>query len=244
MRQKKLTSLYHPLIQHWIHLRKERTYREEKKEILLLGKKVIQELSIPIKTLLCLEKPTMVADEVFFVTEPLLKKITGLDAPDGVAAVVDLPLPQDLSKKNFLLILDQVSDPGNLGTLVRSALALGWEAVVATPGTVDFFNDKVIRASRGALFHLPYAYLSSEEILSWKKRRDAALFVADRKGSSLETVNVSPPLGLILSSEGKGAQSWAKKEAKTVSIPMHGQVESLNVSQAGAILLYEMRKSR
>lgn len=233
---KKITSLQHPLVKHWFELRTSRSYREEHQRVLISGKKMASEL--PIDVLITSNDPTgFQGRQIYQVTEPILKKITGLQQPDGFAAEISLPQPQDLSDKNFLLILDQITDPGNLGTLLRTALALKWEGVLVTPGTVDLFNDKALRAAKGAHFHLPYARASKEEILSFNHQ----LYTADLKGKPLDSARFAPPLALILSSEAHGAASWAKTRGETLTIPMSPKVESLNVSTSGAILLYAMR---
>lgn len=233
---KKITSLQHPLVKHWAELRKKKTYRDQHQKILITGEKLISELSV--ETLITLKPCSLPCKNHFLVTEPILKKITNLSCPDGFAAEIDQPQPVDLKGKKRLLILDQISDPGNLGTLMRTALALNWEGVILTPGTVDLFNDKVLRAARGAHFHLPYAYLPHEKIPSLSLN----LYTADLQGEPLENKSFKPPIGLILSHEGKGVSSWSEKISKKVTIPMHPCVESLNVAASGAILLYEMRQ--
>ena len=115
-----------------------------------------------------------------------------------------LPEPQNIDDKNFVLILDQVQDPGNLGTLLRTSLALGWEGVIATPGTVDFFNDKALRASQGAIFRLPYCYKTPEEIIAWANTKQIAIWIGDANGPPLKERNFHPPLALVLSNEGQG----------------------------------------
>jgi RNA methyltransferase, TrmH family len=233
---KKITSLQHPLVKHWVQLRQNRDYREEKKEILVAGKKMAGEL--PIHTLISVEPLKTKAKEAYLVTEEILQKITGLRSTDGVAAALPLPAPMDLRSKSYLLILDEISDPGNLGTLIRTALGLGWDGVVLTPNTVDPFNDKALRASKGAIFHLPYMYASHEELAQFKHH----FFTADLKGASLEKAGFTPPLALILSNEGSGPGKWSKALSKKVTIPMQG-IESFNVATSGAILLYAMRPS-
>lgn len=231
---KKITSLQHPLIQHWVQLRTERAYREETQRLLVVGEKMSREL--PIEILIALEPSSEIdCKETYLVTEPILKKITGLNQPDGFAAEIGLPAPEDLSGKKFLLILDQIADPGNLGTLLRTALALNWEGVIVTPGTVDLFNDKALRAAKGAHFHLPYARMTPEEIAQLHLH----FYTADLEGEPLGTSHFQAPMALILSSEGHGAKIWPK--SKKITIPMSGQTESLNVAASGAILLYAMR---
>lgn len=233
---KKITSLQHPLVKHWVELRTNKAYREENQRLLVVGRKMVQEL--PVDILLALEPSHLPCREEILITEPILKKITGLQAPDGFAAEIALPNPQSLKEKKRILVLDQLSDPGNLGTLLRTALALGWDAVVVTPGTVDLFNDKALRAAKGAHFHLPYARMSGEEILQmgWH------LYTADLQGKNIQDVQYQEPFALILSSEGHGTRSWSYNRAEKITIPMQKHVESLNVASSGAILLYEMRR--
>ena len=193
---------------------------------------------LPIDHLIALEEvPGTLAKETTLVSEAILKKITGLNQPDGFAAEIQLPQPQDLRDKEFLVILDRIADPGNLGTLLRTALALNWEGVIVTPGTVDLFNDKVLRAAKGAHFHLPYARLSIEEIAALKLH----FYTADLEGDPLGTTPFQTPSALILSSEGHGPGSWSEGRARKITIPMNPHVESLNVAASGAILLYAMR---
>lgn len=233
MVSKKITSLQHPLVKHWLDLRSDKTYREKVQRVLIAGRKMVSEL--PITTLLTVHPADLVCQEQILITEPILKKITGLQAPDGFAAEIAMPKPQDLKGKRWLLILDRLADPGNLGTLLRTALALGWEGVIFTQGTVDLFNDKALRAGKGAQFHLPYSYHTADEIADYHLN----LYTADLDGTRLEETAIQTPLGLILSSEGHGARQWAL--AKKITIPMQSEVESLNVASTGAILLYAMR---
>lgn len=209
------------------------------KNVFISGEKAIRELSVPILSLISVEDTDIKAKESFIVTEEILKKATGLQQPDGMAAVIAMPEEQDLSAKNFLLILDGIQDPGNLGTLLRSALGLGWEGVVATPGTADFFNEKTLRAAQGAVFRIPYAWKTGEEIAAWANHR--RLWVADLNGEDLAKTKFEPPLALVLCNEGQGPSPWARALKNKVSIPMENRIDSLNVASAGAILLYAMR---
>ncbi|HSX11062.1 MAG TPA: RNA methyltransferase [Chlamydiales bacterium] len=232
---KKITSLQHPLVKHWVELRENRSYREEAQRVLVSGEKMARELRP--KVLISLEATSIVAEDHYLVTEAILKKITGLEHPDGFAAEIALPPPQDLTSKKYLVILDQIADPGNLGTLLRTALALQWEGVIVTPGTVDLFNDKALRAAKGATFRLPYARLTTDEIAQLKVH----FFTADLEGKALPNAQFKPPMALILSHEGRGPGSWSSTIAQKITIPMGEEVESLNVASSGAILLYAMR---
>lgn len=244
---KEITSVHHSLVKQAVQLRTERSAREERQQVLLSGKKLILDLAPtwPLDILFFTDlPPNLPAHETIQVSSSVLKKITGLQTPDGWAAIVPAPKPQSLKDKSYLLILDQVADPGNFGTLWRTALALGWEGVWLTPGCVDPLNDKALRAARGATFHLPYEYISPEEIATWATHRKASLFLADLEGAPLSSCPITAPLALVLSHEGRGPRNWPTSLAKRVAIPMAHAVESLNVASAGAILLYTMRPSR
>ncbi len=233
---KRITSLQHPLVKHWFELRTKKVYAQENQRVLIVGEKMVREL--PIEVLIVLEPANISCKEEVIVTEPILKKITGLETPDGFAAEIAMPQPQHLLEKKRLLVLDQISDPGNLGTLMRTALALGWEGVIVTPGTVDLFNDKALRAAKGAHFHLPYARMNVDGIVEMGHH----LYTADLHGDPIDGLKFREPLALILSSEGHGPSDWSEKISKKITIPMRGEVESLNVAASGAILLYAMRK--
>lgn len=233
---KKITSLQHPLVLEWVKLRQNRAFREKEKKLLISGEKMVCEVSVD--TLIALnETPKVLAKDTYIVNEQILKKITGLTHPDGFAAIVSLPPPQDLTQKKYLLILDQISDPGNLGTLLRTALALDWEGVILTPGTVDLFNDKVLRSGKGAHFHLPYSYMEVEEIL----KMNVHFYTADLEGLELDEVEFQKPRALILSNESRGVSPWSELMAQKVKIPMNPNAESLNVAVSGGIILYKMR---
>jgi len=247
MLTKRITSLQHPLIKHLVCLRKEHAYREEKKRLLIPGKKLIEELasSVSIETLLIEEgRPLLESVQAhvrWLVPAQILKKVTGLQEPDPYAAECCFPSFSDLSSSRYLLILDRISDPGNLGTILRSALALSWDGVFFTPHTADPFNEKALRAAKGATFHLPLARGSWEELDRLVQNNPRTLYLADLKGVSIDQMTFSAPLGMILSNEAKGCSEEAKSRSTAVSIPMCGKMESLNVASAAAICLYTIR---
>ena len=243
MLSKTITSLQHPLVKYFVSLRKERGVREEKKEALIVGEKLVRELAQkgPLSILMTLEESLEIpAAERYIVSEEILKKVSGVASPDGFAASISLPKEIPLENKKYLLILDQLTDPGNLGTLFRTALALNWEGIWLTTGTVDPFNDKAIRAARGATFWLPFAWKTPEEIERWALSHNATLYTADLEGESLSDVTPTTPTALILSHESHGPRNWPSRK---ITIPMAPHVESLNVAASGAILLYELRKT-
>lgn len=236
---KSITSAQNPLIKHLVNLRKERTYREGEKKLLISGKKMVGEYKGPIELLIVSDAEINIkSQETLLVPPTLLSRITGLEEPDGVAAVIAMPKEADLSQARALLIADGIGDPGNLGTLIRSAYAFGWDGIVLTPNTVDIFNDKTLRAAKGANLSFPFSRKSFSEMDPWLLEKE--VYLADLKGEPLASTLFRPPFALILSSEGKGASGDARKRGKKIAIPMRNSVESLNVAQAGAIFLYTM----
>lgn len=235
---KEITSLQHPLVKHLVKLRQDKELRRETKTLLVSGRKTIRDLSekLPVQMLLTTQKESFYGKETIMVTPEILKKITGLEEPDGVAAVFAWPEEQPLEGKKRVLVLDRLQDPGNMGTLFRTALALGWEGIILVHGSVDPFNDKVLRAAKGANMLLPFWEMQEKEILALKRH----VYVADAKGASLEDMSFRSPLFLILGSEAKGPSPSFLKSGTKVSIPMSREMESLNVAVAGSILMYHI----
>jgi TrmH family RNA methyltransferase len=152
-----------------------------------------------------------------------------------------LPVPET---PTFLLIPDQIRDPGNLGTLLRAAAAAGADAALIPPETVDAFAPKVVRAGMGAHFRLPVLPATWDEI---NRRLDGFdTFLADAGGSlTCWQADFTHPTALILGGEADGASATARELATTqISIPMPGRMESLNAGVAGAILLFEVVRQR
>lgn len=243
MLPKSLLSLQHPFVKYLVNLRKDRSFRRKEQKVLAVGNKLIEELiasRAKIETLLVESgHENSFPYETITVTHDILKKITGLMEPEPLAAVVSMPLFQDLSKTSYLLILDGIADPGNLGNLLRTALALGWDGVYLTENTCDPFNEKAIRAAKGATFRIPLQEGTWQDLVLQTK--SFTTFIADMQGSPIQKLMPKPPLALILSKEARGARLEAKQQFQSVTIPMDGPMESLNVAAAGAILLHSLK---
>jgi len=182
------------------------------------------------------------------VSEAVMKALSETEIPQGLLLVVShqtLPLPTAL---HFLLILDGLRDPGNLGTVLRTAVAAGVQAVLLAPGCADAWLGKVVRAGMGAHFRLPIRSLAWSEINQILKGPSAVLkvYLADAAGEVLYTqADFKAPLALIIGGEasGAGAEALSLADAK-VHIPMPGGSESLNVGIAASILLFEVVRQR
>lgn len=238
---KKITSLQHPFIKHLVKIRTDKNYRNENGFALISGKKLIRELS-PVSVLLTTEEETCLpAEETIGVTSEILKKITGLQCPELVAALVRLPPPGNLEDKLYVLALDGISDPGNLGTLLRTALALGWEGVFFTEGSADPFNDKALRSAKGATFRIPLQQGNWSDLEKLIEKNKMHVLIADIEGEDVKICKTSAPLLLVLGNESHGASPHAKQRFSKITIPMLKHMESLNVASAGAILMHTLR---
>ena len=180
------------------------------------------------------------------VTEPVMRHASDTQTPQGVLVVLDkLSLPLPLTP-TLVLIADGIRDPGNLGSMLRSAAAAGADAVILPPGGVDANAPKVVRAAMGAHFRLPLATLPWDEIASYVKRCGLNTFLADSSaGKSYTQCDLRTGSAIIVGGEAEGAGEAARLLAgERLHIPMAGGVESLNAAAATAVLLFEVNRQR
>jgi TrmH family RNA methyltransferase len=181
--------------------------------------------------------------DVEMVSESLMKSLSETETPQGILAVLidsRLPIPD---APNFILIPDQIRDPGNLGTLLRTAAATGVQAVLLPPETTDAFAPKVVRSGMGAHFRLPIHSMTWEEIRGHTKNMQ--VYLADMDGRSCWETDLRQPLALIVGGEAEGASEEAREVAtEKISIPMTGNMESLNAGVAGSVLMFEVIRQR
>lgn len=179
----------------------------------------------------------------------ILNSLSDTKTSQGILAV--LPQPQAILPADWdlILILDRISDPGNLGTILRSGAASGVQTFVLTPGSTDTFNPKVVRAAMGAHLQIPILSLDWPDIIGVCRNRQpdpAAILVADSSGGSpCWQTDLRQPLALVIGSEAEGPQQAAFDAADgMINIPMPGIAESLNAAVAASILLYEIVRQR
>lgn len=177
------------------------------------------------------------------VSRKVLQHITRTETPQGIAAVVKVKEPNEIAGDTVLLI-DSIQDPGNLGTIIRTADAAGVDMVMLGDGTVDLYNDKVIRATQGSLFHLPILQVNLLEKISELQRVGFTVFASALTDAvSFQAMKTSEKNALIVGNEGAGVRNELIESAdQTVKIPIFGQVESLNVSVAAGILMYHIKE--
>jgi TrmH family RNA methyltransferase len=188
------------------------------------------------------------------ISASLMKSLSETESPQGIVAVLELIQLPTLApytsvgvtnSPNFVLIPDQIRNPGNLGTLLRTAAAAGVQAVLLPPETTDAFAPKVVRSGMGAHFRLPIYLMSWEEIQRFCESENLRIYLADMEGQSCWETDLHQPVALIIGSEADGASESARKLAnQKISIPMNGNVESLNAGVAGSVLMFEVVRQR
>jgi len=179
------------------------------------------------------------------VSEPVLRSLSETVTPQGILAVVPQPKLQAPAKPSLVLVLDRLRDPGNLGTILRTATAVGVDEVLLGPGTVDPYNSKVIRAGMGAHFRLPLTVgLNWSQIA--ERLRGLSVWLADARGELVyDAVDWRQPAALIVGGEATGASDEAAALAHgRLRIPMRGDTESLNTAVAAAVILFEAARQR
>ena len=178
------------------------------------------------------------------VSQRVMKACSDTESPQGLLAVLPIPSSTPPDNLSLALVADRISDPGNLGTILRTAQAVGVEAIFLNPGTVDPFNPKVVRGAMGAHFHLSIIQKQTSEIE--KHLRGMDVWVAEvGLGPPYYDVDWSKPSAIVIGSEAHGPSDELRSTAKgSTHIPMQDSTESLNASVAAAVILFEIARMR
>lgn len=230
-----ITSVDNPKIKYLVKLNKS-SFRKEEKKFLVEGPHLVKEARL--KGVL-LEAYSIEEKEGYIqVTESIMKKICNTDTVISEIAVCQMVESTKLS--NHLLILDGVQDPGNMGALMRSAKAFGFDTIILGDGCCDIYNDKVIRASQGAIFKLNFIHKNLVDFIPTLK--DYQVYGTNVvNGIELDQVKINEKMAIVLGNEGKGISKDVNAILKqNIYIPMDN-TESLNVSVAGGIIMYRFR---
>lgn len=234
----------------------------------------VQERPTTLDCLLVLDEAHIPVDlnhqsvHVVRISSTVMKKLSGLQSIDSIEMIALMKIPstfhsvddefleEDCStwfeNARRVLVLDGIQDPGNLGTLLRSAMAFGWGGAFLLPGCCDPFNEKALRASRGASFQLPLVSGDWPHLDALRNHYNMKMLAGhpanDQKQRRISRLTrdftdslADKPLCLVLGSEGGGLSEKAMDASELLSIPMTGEFESLNVSVAGGILLYMLQ---
>jgi len=261
----KITSLQNPRIKQLVRLR-ERRARDEAGLFLIEGYREIRraldkgirpaEMYFSPEWFLGENEPALIEEarqagaQVCELSKDAFGKVAYRERPDGLLAVA----PQwrrtleELTLKNppFLLVVESIEKPGNLGTILRSADAAGCDAVIVCDPVTDIFNPNVVRASTGVLFSVPVVVTESVTVHAWLQARGIRMAATTPHTPNLYTqTDLRGPLAIVMGSEQYGlSKFWMEKSDVLVRIPMAGQADSLNVAMATIITLFEAMRQR
>lgn len=234
---------------------KAKKERDKTGLFILEGKRLVDEIpnSWEIKYLLKAESYSedINFENVYTVKDSLFEKISETVNPQGILAVCHIKefdvTNVDYSNSPFFVVLENVTDPGNMGTLIRTADAAGADGIFLSKGCVDIYNPKVIRATMGSIFHLPiYRNLNLMDLMEDFKNNNVKTIAAHLKGTSTPyKVDMTTACAVIIGNEANGLSDEISEMASDlVKIPMPGKAESMNAGIAGGILIYEAVRQR
>lgn len=184
---------------------------------------------------------------VLVVSQEVFQKLSMTETTQGILAAVKIENQAEPPCTGRIIVLDAVQDPGNLGTIVRTADAAGFDAVVLGTGTVDLYNDKVIRSMQGSHFHIPVFQANLQEYLPPLKDKgvQVAVTALHRDSKDYSILQGKSDIAIVVGNEGQGVSSEVIELADAVvTIPMFGKAESLNVAIASALLMYKTKESK
>ncbi len=226
----------------------QKKYRQKHKLFIAEGVKVVNELlasSIEIFHIFSVDDfPLSISDDkITRISDVALKKISQLKTPNKVVGLFKIPAENPPKTNGLIVVLDEINDPGNLGTIIRLCDWFGVSQLVCSKDTVDCYNQKVVQASMGSLTRVSVIYTAINSFLSTTK---LPIFMADMDGENVYKTTLPKEAVLVMGNEANGVSSQVKSLVNTIiSIPRFGeyqQTESLNVATATAILLSEFRR--
>lgn len=240
---------------------KEKRYRAERKQFLVEGFRFVEEAlksSYKVSYIFLAEnaqerwknfnlgEKLQGTTKLFMVPEALLKVLSSTETPQGVIAVVNQREFNCEAEEGFYILADKLQDPGNMGTIIRSAHAAGAAGVVVTKGTVDIYNEKTLRSTMGSIFNIPIIEDDDLSFVDSLKTKGFKLIVSSLEDSkNFYDVDLTQNVILAVGNEGNGiSQEVYKLGDIKVKIPMPGNAESLNAGAAASIMLFETVRQR
>ncbi len=189
--------------------------------------------------------------KVYHISDKLFQDISDTESPQGVFASVKFNLHNVekalADKDNFFILLDRVQDPGNMGTIIRTADAFGSNGIIVTNGCVDVFNPKTIRSTMGSIFHIPLLYYNDidEAINDLKNNNVHIISTALKSSNYCYNVDFNTDFALVIGNEASGvSENIINASDSLIKIPMQGKAESLNAAIASAVIMYEVLRQR
>lgn len=236
---------------------KDKTFRKKEQKFILEGRHLVEEalktdlVEVIMSTDEEFLKTIKDSIETYLVTDAIIEKLSGTKNPQNVLGIAkmftnDLRVIKNIvkEKKSALVMFDEINDPGNLGTLIRTAAALGYDGVILSKNSVDIYNDKTVRASQGSIFKTKIVYGDLLEIIPYLKQKGYRMIGTSlKKADKLENAIVGNKYVLCLGNEARGiSEEVLDLMDRNVKLTMHNDVESLNVMVAGSIIMYELKK--
>jgi len=257
---KQITSAQNPFIKSLVQLQEKAKVRRQTGTFLIEGKREIElaqkggyelETVLFLKALIDSETLTLFkANEYIEINKEVYQKLAYRDSTEGILAVAktkshelkDLKLP----KNPLILVAESIEKPGNLGAILRTADAAHIDAVIIASPKSDLYNPNMVRSSVGCLFTNQIAIGSTEEVIAYLKTKQIAIFAATLQNSNAYHLeNYASPTALVVGTEATGlTAAWREERIKNINIPMQGEIDSMNVSVAAAILLFEAKRQR
>lgn len=235
----KITSINNPKVTYWTKL-KMKKYRDEKHLFIVESENLVNEALKKgiVKEIITTEDKEYSVD-TYNVTKEIMAKISSLVTPSKVMAVCNFILSEDI--KGNILLLDHLQDPGNLGTIIRSAVAFDFQTIIVSEDTVDVYNDKVIRSSEGMIFSANFLKKNLVTFIPYLKSIGYKIYGTDViKGKNIKSVN-EKKVAFVIGSEGKGVSSEVKGLCDDfIYIDMNKKCESLNAAVASSIIMYDI----
>ncbi len=258
---KQITSLHNPFIKSVIQLQEKAKARKQSGLFIIEGKREIQ-LALKggycIETVLFLPEITSETElnsfsksaELIQITKEVYQKIAYRDTTEGIIAIAKtktlLLSDLKLSKNPLILVVESIEKPGNLGAMLRTADAANIDAVLIANPKTDLYNPNIVRSSVGCLFTNQIAVGTTDEIIEFLEKNSIHFYSATLQNSThYHTQNFTLPTALVVGTEATGlTQKWREKATQNIIIPMQGEIDSMNVSVAAAILLFEAKRQR
>ncbi|MBO8462346.1 MAG: RNA methyltransferase [Firmicutes bacterium] len=251
-----ITSSANGQIKNLIKLQKSAKARKQQGVFLVEGLRLFREVPKEqiVKVYITeefLEKHEELLQEIEYelVTNQVLKEASDTKTPQGVMAVVKM-LKYSLDElKGYdnpcFMVLENIQDPGNLGTIIRTSEGANITAVLMSEDTVDIYNSKVVRSTMGSIFRTKFIYLSMEEIFTFLKEEKITTYGAHLDGQDFYEEDYKTACAFFIGNEGNGlTEETTRLVERKIKIPMYGQIESLNAAIAGTVLMYEAMRQR
>jgi TrmH family RNA methyltransferase len=256
---KQITSVQNPFIKSLIQLQEKAKARKQSGSFLIEGMREI-ELAIKgnyeIETILFLpelvsnNQITKLTDNPIEITKEVYQKLAYRDTTEGILAVAKTKSLQladlKLSENSLILVMEAIEKPGNIGAVLRTCDAAKIDAVIIANPKTDLYNPNIVRSSVGCLFTNQIATGSTEEVIDYLMQKNINFYSATLQNStSYHTQNYTLPTALVVGTEATGlSELWRKKATQNIIIPMQGEIDSMNVSVAAAILIFEAKRQR